>query len=233
MFSGCVALYFANINQIDLAAVFALLGIFFDFFDGFFARLFKVQSELGLQLDSMADMITSGMVPGMIVFQLFKKSHLIEMFFPVSFPSTQPLDYLCFLGFGITLASGYRLAKFNIDSRQTSSFIGLPTPANTLLVISVALLCYNQPSNIVAVAFSNTYVLTAFVIFSSYILNAEIPLFALKFKTWDFRQNWMRYTLIVTTILLVILLNYTGILITILFYLLLSLTVNTISKQKL
>jgi len=147
MFSGCVALYFANINQIDLAAVFALLGIFFDFFDGFFARL--------------------------------------------------------------------------------------PTPANTLLVISVALLCYNQPSNIVAVAFSNTYVLTAFVIFSSYILNAEIPLFALKFKTWDFRQNWMRYTLIVTTILLVILLNYTGILITILFYLLLSLTVNTISKQKL
>jgi len=145
MLSGCIAVYFASINKLELTAFFALLGIFFDFFDGFFARLFKVEGELGLQLDSLADMITSGIVPGMIMFQLLKESHLVEDFFPVSLPSLFWLDYLPFLGFIITLASGYRLAKFNIDTRQTSSFIGLPTPANTLLIISISLISYFQP----------------------------------------------------------------------------------------
>lgn len=232
LFSGCIALYFASINQIYLAAAFTVLGIFFDFFDGFFARLFNVQSELGLQLDSMADMVTSGMVPGMILFQLLKKSHLVEFYFPISFPSTQPVDYISFLGFIVTAASGYRLAKFNIDSRQTSSFIGLPTPANTLLVISLALICYQQPHSVLASLFTNTYVLLAFVAFSAYILNAEIPLFALKFKSWDFRLNWMRYLLVLMSISFVLIFTYTGVLISILFYILLSFFINIKEHKK-
>jgi len=222
MFSGCIAVYFASINKLEIAAFFALLGIFFDFFDGFFARLFKVQSELGLQLDSLADMITSGMVPGMIMFQLLKKSHLIESFSPVNLPSDYWLDYLPFLGFIITLASGYRLAKFNIDTRQTSSFIGLPTPANTLLVISLGLISYYQPESFIGSWLVNTYVLIGIIVFSSYILNAEIPLFALKFKTWGFKENWIRYILIIATVLFVVFLGYAGILATILCYILLS-----------
>ncbi len=222
LFSGCVAVYFASIDKLEIAAFFALLGIFFDFFDGFFARLFNVQSELGLQLDSLADMITSGMVPGMFMFQLLNKSHLVQDFLPVSLPSFYIMDYLPLLGFIVTMASGYRLAKFNIDTRQTSSFIGLPTPANTLLIISLGLISYYQPESLIGIWLVNTYVLFGIIIFSSYMLNAELPLFALKFKTWDVKDNWMRYTLIIAALILVLLLGYAGVLATILLYILLS-----------
>ena len=130
LFSGCLSVYFACINQLGLAAIFCMLGIFFDFFDGFFARLFNANSELGLQLDSLADMVTSGVVPGVIMFQLFKDSHLFsDTFSTYVDTASNPILWLSFLGFAITLASCYRLANFNIDTRQTSSFIGLPTPA--------------------------------------------------------------------------------------------------------
>lgn len=226
LWSGCVAVYFASIEQMYIAAFFTLLGIFFDFFDGFFARLLKVQSDLGLQLDSMADMITSGMLPGMLMFQLLKKSNLVESYFPVSFPSNIPLDYIAFFGFVITAASGYRLAKFNIDTRQTSSFIGLPTPANTLVILSVTLIVYYQPHSTVGVLFSSTYLLLLLTAVSAYLLNAELPLFALKFKNWNFSANWMRYTIILLSIALVIIFQYVGILLSILFYILLSVFLN-------
>ncbi len=227
LFSGCIAVYFASINELKIAAFFALLGIFFDFFDGFFARILKVQSELGLQLDSLADMITSGLVPGMFMFQLLKQSHLVQDFFPITLPSTYAMDYLPFLGFIITLASSYRLAKFNIDTRQTTSFIGLPTPANTLLIISLGLVGSYQPESFIGVWLTNTYFLMAIVVFCSYILNAELPLFALKFNTWGFRNNWMRYILVITALTLVIILGYVGILVSILLYVLLSIITKT------
>ena len=223
LFSGCIAVYFASVNRLEIAAFFALLGIFFDFFDGFFARLFNVQSELGLQLDSLADMITSGMVPGMIMFQLLRNSHLVANFSSLNLLNTTPSNLIPFVGFIVTVASGYRLAKFNIDTRQTSSFIGLPTPANTLLIISLGLISYYQPENLIASWLTNTYVLLGIIAFCSYMLNAEIPLFALKFKTWGIKDNWIRYTLIVSTIILILVLGYAGILATILVYILLSL----------
>jgi len=222
MFSGCIAVYFASFNKLEIAVFFALLGIFFDFFDGFFARLFNVQSELGLQLDSLADMVTSGLVPGMIMFQLLRNSHLASNYMPSGLINFSSSNLIPFLGFIITVASGYRLAKFNIDTRQTSSFIGLPTPANTLLIISLGLISYYQSGSLIATWLLNTYVLLGIIIFSSYILNAEIPLFALKFKTWGLKENWVRYTLILSTILLVLFLGYSGILATILLYILLS-----------
>jgi len=223
LFSGCIAVYFASTNKLEVAAFFALLGIFFDFFDGFFARLFNVQSELGLQLDSLADMVTSGMVPGMILFQLLKNSHLAFYTIPPNLLNAHPTSLVPFLGFIVTVASGYRLAKFNIDTRQTSSFIGLPTPANTLLIVSLGLISVFQPESLIAGWLTNTYILLGIIVFCSYMLNAEIPLFALKFKTWGIKENWIRYTLIVGTIILVLFLGYVGIFATILLYILLSL----------
>jgi len=222
LFSGCVAVYFASHDKLEIAALFTLLGIFFDFFDGFFARLFNVQSKLGLQLDSLADMVTSGMVPGIFMFQLLKESHLIGDFFPVELPSTYWVDYIPFLGFVITVASGYRLAKFNVDTRQTSSFIGLPTPANTLLIISLGLISCCHSNSIIADWLTNTYVLFGVIFFSSYMLNSEIPLFALKFKTWGVQENWFRYILIIATPLCVLFLGYAGVLVVVLLYVLLS-----------
>ena len=224
LFSGCLAVYFACVNQITLAAIFTILGIFFDFFDGFFARLFNANSELGLQLDSLADMITSGVVPGVIMFQLLKQSNLIgDEFSSYITTTSNPLLWLSFLGFAITLASCYRLANFNIDTRQTSSFIGLPTPANTLFIISVSLIQLYQPESFMTPLLLNTWVLLAITALSCYLLNAEIPLFALKFKDWSLRNNWVRYTLIVSSIILILLFTYVGILATILLYILLSL----------
>jgi len=224
LFSGCLAVYFACVNQITLAAIFTILGIFFDFFDGFFARLFNANSELGLQLDSLADMITSGVVPGVIMFQLLKQSNLIgDEFSSYITTTSNPLLWLSFLGFAITLASCYRLANFNIDTRQTSSFIGLPTPANTLFIISVSLIQLYQPESFMTPLLLNTWVLLAITALSCYLLNAEIPLFALKFKDWSLKNNWVRYTLIVSSIILILLFTYVGILATILLYILLSL----------
>ena len=138
LFCGTVAVVFAVRGALDWTALFVAIGIFLDFFDGFFARLLHVKSEMGLQLDSLADMVTSGVVPGVTMFQLFNQSsYVVEN-------TTTWAAYLPYIGFLITLASAYRLANFNIDTRQTSGFIGLPTRANTMFILSLPLIMQYQ-----------------------------------------------------------------------------------------
>ncbi|CEN46406.1 Phosphatidylserine synthase (fragment) [Capnocytophaga canimorsus] len=137
---GCIAVIFAVKNQLQWAGLFVALGIFFDFFDGFFARLLHVKSDLGLQLDSLADMVTSGLTPGIVMFQLLSYSHFVEE------NTSLTTTLLPYFGLIITLASAYRLANFNIDSRQTTGFIGLPTPANALFILSLPLILLYQNS---------------------------------------------------------------------------------------
>jgi len=132
--SGLIALFFVFQKQWMLAASFVLLGILFDFFDGLAARSLNVSSEVGLQLDSLADMITSGVVPAFAMFFMLQDSLHIDLMHSFVFDS---IHLLPFIGFLIALGSAYRLAKFNVDTRQTSSFIGLPTPANTLFIMSL------------------------------------------------------------------------------------------------
>ena len=176
LFSGCIALVYASEENFEMAFFFVCLGIFFDFFDGFFARLFNVSSPLGLQLDSLADMVTSGVVPGFVMFKMLTNS--------VS--SDPSLIYLPYLGFIITLGSCYRLANFNIDTRQTDSFIGLPTPANAIFILSLPLILKNTDSLILLELLTNCWVLIIVTLISAFILNAEIPLFALKIKKFNF-----------------------------------------------
>src|SRR5690606_9337994 len=114
-------------------------GIFFDFFDGLAARVLKVQSEVGVQLDSLADVITSGLVPGIVMFQLLSMAERGGWNLGFLGHDTE-MTLLPFLGFAITLASAYRLAKFNVDENQVSSFVGLPTPANALLILSLPMI---------------------------------------------------------------------------------------------
>jgi CDP-diacylglycerol--serine O-phosphatidyltransferase len=178
LFCGCIAIVFVSQADYLMAFYMVCLGIFFDFFDGFFARLFKVSSPLGLQLDSLADMVTSGVVPGYVMYSMFVNSgHQL---------GANP--YVPFLGFIVTLGSCYRLANFNIDTRQTDSFIGLPTPANALFIISlqVVLDMYADSSLLILEILTNQWILLVITLFSAYILNAEIPLFALKIKQFNF-----------------------------------------------
>ena len=180
LFCGCIALIFVAHRQFEMAFFFVCLGIFLDFFDGFFARLFKVTSPLGLQLDSLADMVTSGVVPGFVMYQL-----MLDNSTPVE---TSYMQWFPYLGFIIALGSCFRLANFNIDTRQTDSFIGLPTPANALFILSLPLVLMNTDSLIVIEILTNQWFLLVIAIFSAYILNVEIPLFFLKIKNFSVKK---------------------------------------------
>lgn len=223
LFCGCIAVVFVSESNFVMAFYFVCLGIFLDFFDGFFARLFKVSSPLGLQLDSLADMVTSGVVPGYVMYSLFLKS-------------ANPHDvigsaFIPFLGFIVTLGSCYRLANFNIDTRQTDSFIGLPTPANALFILSLPLVLKFSDSLIIFEILSNHWVLLVITIFSAYILNAEIPLFALKIKKFNLKDNILQVVFLLISIVLVLLLEYLAIPLIIIFYVLLSIINNKFLKK--
>lgn len=223
LFCGCVAIVYVSQGDFLKAFYMVCLGIFFDFFDGFFARLFKVSSPLGLQLDSLADMVTSGVVPGYVMYSLFLKS-------------ANPHDvvgsvYIPFLGFIITLGACYRLANFNIDTRQTDSFIGLPTPANALFVLSLPLVIEFSNSLMMFEVLSNFWVLLVITLCSAYVMNAEIPLFSLKIKKFSFKENALQIVFLIISVLMVILLHYIAIPLIIVFYVLLSVINNLFLKK--
>ncbi|TVZ53422.1 CDP-alcohol phosphatidyltransferase family protein [Dokdonia sp. Hel_I_53] len=218
LLSGCIAVVFAVNDRLEYAAIFVALGIFFDFFDGFFARILNASSEVGLQLDSLADMVTSGVVPGVVMYQLLEDASDV----PWGAQLTEQHIHLGYFGFAITLASAYRLAKFNVDDRQTSSFIGLPTPANTLFILSLPLILIFEEYAFAKAVLENPYVLLAITALSCFMLNAELPLFALKFKTWSFAENKVRYLFLLASVLLLVFFQFSGIPLLIILYILLS-----------
>ena len=221
LFCGCVAVVFVSEQNYEMAFYMVCLGIFFDFFDGFFARLFKVSSPLGLQLDSLADMVTSGVVPGYVMYSMFTNSaHEIGT-------ST----FVPFLGFIVTLGSCYRLANFNIDTRQTDSFIGLPTPANALFILSLPLVLKFSDSLITLEILTNEWILLLIALCSAYVLNAEIPLFALKIKKFNFKDNALQIVFLLTSLVMLIFLQYIAIPLIIIFYVLLSVINNKFLKK--
>ena len=222
LLSGCIALVFATNANYEMAFFWVCTGIFLDFFDGFFARLFNVSSPLGLQLDSLADMVTSGVVPGYIMFRMMNENLNL------------PFQYFAFFGFLITLGSCYRLANFNIDERQTESFIGLPTPANALFILSLPLVLKYTDSLVLLEILINPYVLLIISILSAYILNAEIPLFSLKIKkNFSWNTNKLQLSFLAISLILLILFRYAGIPLVIIFYVILSVINNKTSKKEL
>lgn len=218
---GCIAIVFIADFRFDYALYFVCLGIFFDFFDGFFARLFKVSSPLGLQLDSLADMVTSGVAPGFVMYQLFQgleyDPELISMY--------------SFVGFIITLGACYRLANFNIDERQTDSFIGLPTPANALFILSLPLIIKEDILESITFLLTNQWVLTGICLLSAYIMNAEIPLFSLKIKNFNIKTNSLQIVFLFFSIIGILFLKFYAIPLIIIVYVLLSIANNLFSKK--
>lgn len=222
LFSGCIAVVFAVMNQLEFAAVFMFLGILFDFLDGFAARILKVSSELGVQLDSLADMVTSGVVPGIVMFQLLNMAQKGGWNLDV-FGMHSEVGILPLFGFLITLASAYRLANFNLDENQVASFRGLPTPANALLVVSLPLILLNQNNEIVNGLILNQWFLIGFTILSVFLLNSKIELFALKFKGTDFKENGIKYLFLIGSLVLLLTLKFLAIPAIITLYILTSL----------
>jgi CDP-diacylglycerol--serine O-phosphatidyltransferase len=226
---GCIATVFAVLNMLELAALFVFLGIVFDFFDGLAARLLDVQSELGIQLDSLADLITSGLVPGIVMFQLLAMSQTGGWNLDLSGTSETltwtgfKISFLPFFGFLITLASAYRLAKFNIDENQATSFIGLPTPANALFILSLPLILLYQGNDYLNQIILNPWFLIIITVLSSYLLNSRIELFALKFKNWSFKDNALRYIFVIVSLVLLLTMKFLAVPAIVFFYIVSSL----------
>ena len=177
LLSGCIATSFAYNGDIRIAFLFIILGAVFDFFDGMVARLLHVSSPIGKELDSLADNITFGVAPSMMVFYELGQLNCPDFLEPL----TGILPYTAFL---IAAFSALRLAKFNIDERQSLSFIGLPTPANALFWGGLLMLQSNYKDT---PAF---YVIILLLVFlSSYLLISEIPMFSLKFKANNWKDN--------------------------------------------
>ncbi|QTD37580.1 CDP-alcohol phosphatidyltransferase family protein [Polaribacter batillariae] len=225
LFCGTIATIFAVYADFKTAALFVVLGIFFDFFDGFAARLLNVSGELGKQLDSLADMVTSGVVPGIIMFKMIYRNsytYYEPLNIEVSFSLDDASANLCLIGVLLTLGACYRLAKFNIDTRQSDSFIGLPTPAMSLFVISLPLIQEYSNIEFVQNLISNNYFLIAITLLLTYLMNAEIALFSLKFKEYSFKKNIVKYLFLLISLVMIVTLQYLSIPLIITLYVILS-----------
>lgn len=211
LISGCIAVSFAFGGNVETALLWIIIGAVFDFFDGMTARLLHVSSPIGKELDSLADVITFGVAPSTIIF-----SQLQVMAYPTFL---EPLrDYLPYVAFVMAAFSALRLAKFNLDERQALGFIGLPTPANALFWGSLLVGIGDRLSTLSW----SLYLILAGILVSSWLLVSEIPMFALKFKHWNFKGNEVKYIFLITCCPLVAIFGISSFAIIIAWYVILS-----------
>ncbi|MGB0366361.1 MAG: CDP-alcohol phosphatidyltransferase family protein [Flavobacteriaceae bacterium] len=184
LLAGCLAVYFAFSHQFNAAFLFVLLGVFFDFFDGFFARLLDVQSELGVQLDSMADLITSGLAPGALMYQLFLLSgvKVVDYPFNISSDISMVLSFapLALIGFSITLGAAFRLARFNLLEESYPYFKGLPAPANAILIMGLPFVFQHPNLMVLKDYLMNPVSLMVCCFLSIFLMNIHWKMFSLK-----------------------------------------------------
>lgn len=193
---GCIATHFAFTDMTPYALLFIILGAVFDFFDGFSARLLGVSSPIGKELDSLADVVTFGVAPAAMVFAMLRRTLWDDGVTLDNYTSFLP--YLAFL---IAAFSALRLAKFNLDTRQSHSFIGLPTPANALFWAPIAMFVTEFPFNVVRG--SGNLILLALILLFCWLMVSEIPMFALKFKHYGLKGNEIRYGFLLLSVLLI------------------------------
>ena len=217
---GSAAIVHVVNGRLVLAAILIVIAAAFDFLDGFAARLLKVNSEMGKQLDSLADVVSFGVAPAVFLFTAIRNNTE-----PGIFEGYQHI--LAYAALLIGAFSGYRLAKFNLDERQTSSFIGLPTPANAIFIIPLVLIATGalpSDSNLIFNISSNIWFQLLIIPLSCWMLVSETPLFALKFSRANgAASNNMKFIFLGLSLLFVLLLGWSGFPLVILMYILLSL----------
>jgi CDP-diacylglycerol--serine O-phosphatidyltransferase len=211
LFSGCIGIVLAFKGELIAASYAIFLSAIFDFFDGLASRVLKSFSGIGKDLDSLADMVSFGVLPAVIMYQLFLQAHQID----------QVSTWLNFIAFLIPVFSALRLAKFNVDTRQAEHFIGMPTPANAILIASFPIIIshhnrYFTPSLL------NPYILSCFVIVMCTLLVIEMPMMSLKFKNRDFNKNIYRYLLLLFSAILILFFKFAAVPVVIFIYIILS-----------
>jgi CDP-diacylglycerol---serine O-phosphatidyltransferase len=222
---GSVAVVFIMEGKLTTAVVLIILATVFDFLDGMTARVLKAYSPIGKELDSLADMISFGLAPGLIMFKLLEISLFKEDVLPDLQSNLSVIQFLTVgCAFLIPIFSALRLAKFNVDTRQTTSFIGLPTPANALFISSLALIQEHGSIPAIDGFLLTTPVLLLITIIFSYLLVSEIPMFSLKFKNLSFKNNQTQYIFVALAAILILTLQLYGIAATILLFIAISVT---------
>ena len=209
---GCTALYLSFQGELVFTAYLIGLATIFDFMDGAAARLLNISNPIGKQLDSLSDMVSFGLVPGSVVFHLLEESTLSQF---------------SFIALLIPVFSAFRLAKFNIDENQNENFIGLPTPANCLVFVSIPLITTFNSESTIAYLFEIPEILLIITILMSLALVSKINIFSLKFKNLKFQDNKFKFLLITISIILLTCLEFLAIPIIILFYLIISILKRT------
>lgn len=209
LFSGCIACVLAFHANYEMALLFIFISAAFDFCDGLAARLLHAYSDIGKDLDSLADDVSFGVAPALIVFSLFQE---------ISYPNSLSFlaSWLPYAAFLIAIFSALRLAKFNNDTRQTSSFIGLPVPANALFWASLVAGCY-------PIASYHPLLTLALVCLFSWLLVSEIPMFSLKFKSLSWKENKISFLFVITSVIMLVGLQIAGFAAVIVWYIILSL----------
>ena len=206
---GCLGIVAVFEGNLTIASWLILLAGLLDFGDGFVARLVKANSELGKQLDSLADMVTFGALPAFIMFWLLKHGPNLDDSFGNSFP-----EWLPYIAFGLAVFSALRLAKFNIDTRQSDSFIGVPTPANALVIASFPLMMAMPVTFAGTIGndlFCNRPFWIGYTLVMCYLMVAEIPLMAFKFKSFGWAENKIKYFFLILSALLLLILQFAAI----------------------
>lgn len=222
LISGCIATMFAFQQAYQLALLWIIIGAVFDFFDGMSARALHVASNIGKELDSLADDITFGFAPSAMVYSL-----LTQMLYPDYLAFAE--SWLPFVAFFMAALSGVRLAKFNLDTRQALTFIGLPTPANALFW---GALIASFGDEIITRSWLVPVIIMGVILFSLFLI-AEIPLFALKFKDYSWKNNRIKYVFLLGCIVLLALMGEKGLSLCIAWYIVLALVVFLSSKKSL
>ncbi|MBY0424070.1 MAG: CDP-alcohol phosphatidyltransferase family protein [Cytophagales bacterium] len=217
---GCIGIIYVFDGQMFVASWMIAFAAVFDFLDGFAARLLKASSPIGKDLDSLADMVTFGVLPGFIVFGLLKSN----------VPTSEWGRWMPFVSLMIPLFSALRLAKFNNDPRQSTVFYGLPTPANAVFFGSFPLILKYDDS-ILSLGLLDSTLLLILTLGSSILMVADVPLIALKFKSFGFRDNIFRYLLIFLSLFVGLLFSFWAIPLVIILYVFLSLIENFTSKK--
>jgi CDP-diacylglycerol---serine O-phosphatidyltransferase len=218
---GILSVFHDNLLQ---ASILIGLALVFDWLDGFIARLLHVTSPIGKELDSLADMVTFGVLPAIMMLKLIEGSCTTGTCTVGMFGFYKP-----YIALALGVFSALRLAKFNVDTRQSHSFIGVPTPANAMVVASIPLIIAYNPE--VSQYIYQFNVLVFYSIIMSYLLVAELPLFALKFKNFSWADNSIKYIFLIISVILLILLKFAAIPVIILLYILVS-VIQNITQQK-
>ena len=223
LFCGVLSIISTFSNQLSLAAFFIFLGIFLDFFDGFFARLLKIENEFGLQLDSLADLVTSGLAPSFILFKLLNANNTTQLFGAFSFEI--PFSNISLIAFLIPIFAALRLANFNIDKNQKNSFIGLPTPMTAIFIASIPLIKSEFFNSI----YSNTSTLCIISVVLSILMISKLNLFSIKVnfqENLSSQLNMMRLFMLISSLILLFFFNLAAIPFIVVLYIILSIINN-------